>query len=113
MLFRSVSQSRYVFDLYGGNAGSSYVLKDDSLGNIKLYENVNNDISRQEFVRNVGTVNYTTGYITISDFSGTTSLGTILRLYVLPVYGEFLAKQNTILFFDIPESMNNITAIRT
>lgn len=104
------------FSIPNQGATKSFYIKDvavnSSKGDMNIYFIDSLDpLSKEQFYGKYGDIEYDTGYITMSQFSGTTALGTTLRIWASPTYTEFVSKQNTILLFDVPESMKNIQAI--
>lgn len=83
-------------------------LLDDGAGNLGIYR-INSD-STTTLIKNTGTVNYTTGRVSISNFTVTDFSGTSLNLYVEPIDVDVSSDKNTILRIDDRDVIVNVSS---
>ena len=82
-------------------------MEDDGEGNIRVTQE-KNDGNHYTVLDNVGTINYTTGTITIKNFYTSEYIGDSIRLYVIPLNKDNSTAGNII--FEIPNDEINVTA---
>lgn len=63
---------------------NTYYLEDDGLGNLKLFYYVGTSNTKRYTNNNAGTVNYTTGYITIDDINIASASDNVVTLTIKP-----------------------------
>jgi len=84
----AVSSSKFLYE------GKFVELEDDSQGNIRLVTSSN---GLHYTLQNVGTVNYDTGVVTITNLIVSSYFGDSIRIYATPRNKDFASTQNTIL----------------
>lgn len=91
---------------YIDSSSTKYFIKDDQLGNLKLFEiNITNDTS--DIVKTIGSVNYDTGIILINNLTITRIDGIEFQMFIKPKSFDVISRNNNII--DIPQSLVTVT----
>lgn len=86
---KSIYSSRFTFE------GVSSTIQDDRNGNLAVYNVTNSDAST--FVKNIGTVDYTSGLMEIFDLNVTAYEGAAIHIHANPISKDIAGTKNTII----------------
>ena len=94
---------------YGSNATTCYIT-DDSNGNLNVITLTNG--SPVVVTGGIGTINYTTGDVTISNLNVSAYVGSGIKIYGTPVTQDFTAYNNTIIEILPEDTTVTVTSVR-
>lgn len=86
---KAVYSSRFTYD------GLSCTVQDDREGNLAIYSITDSDITT--FIKNIGTVDYTSGLVQITNLVVSAFEGSAIHLHVNPTTKDIAATKNTII----------------
>ena len=109
-LYSSLISSKFTYNYLGTSYPLSY-FEDDNKGNIYVYY-VTNDTAVKLTVDPVGSINYETGNIVLSNLR-IVSYDTNVSLYLKPYNKDILANKNKIVLIDPSDININITEVLT
>jgi hypothetical protein len=98
-----VFSSTFVFN------GANVIIEDDGDGILRLMSESNNVHS---FIKNIGTVNYSTGIVQLSSFSLDSYPGNYLKLYARPLDKDITSARNIILSIVNEDITVNVNQVR-
>jgi hypothetical protein len=94
---------------YGSNATTCY-LSDDGTGNLDVVTITNGN--KVIVTNNIGTINYTTGDITITNINVSSYVGSGIKLYGTSVNQDFTCYNNTIIQILPEDTTVTVTSVR-
>lgn len=100
--------STFTFNASDGNAYPFAFLEDDSQGNVKVFAPVGDDLVE---IETVGTINYSTGAVSIVGFN-VTNYGAYISVYLRSRYRDIFAEQNRIIIIEASDIMLNVIEAR-
>jgi hypothetical protein len=90
-------------------AGSNCILEDDGIGKIKIVKPVDN---YHNVIKDIGTVDYTTGLVNLNNLNISSYDGNSLRIYAKTRDKDIIGAKNEITSIEYDEINVNIEAIR-